>query len=45
MACENVKFCNCPKVECQNHSVCCDCVAKHREAGNLPFCLRPTEEE
>jgi hypothetical protein len=38
--CENVPECPCPKSECPNHSKCCSCVAKHREAGNLPFCLR-----
>jgi len=43
MACENVKNCPCTKTECENHSVCCNCVLNHKEKGNLPFCLRPPE--
>jgi hypothetical protein len=38
--CSNVPVCLCPKTECPNHSKCCSCVIKHREGGNLPFCLR-----
>lgn len=38
--CENVIECLCPKTECENHSKCCSCVKKHKEGGNLPFCLR-----
>ena len=45
MACTEVKKCACQKTECANHSKCCDCVARHVELGNLPFCLRPKEEE
>jgi hypothetical protein len=43
MPCKNVKDCTCPKTECPNHKKCCDCVIKHREGGNLPFCLRSAE--
>jgi hypothetical protein len=38
--CKNVPKCVCPKSECPNHGKCCSCVIKHREGGNLPFCLR-----
>ncbi|MCL2634527.1 MAG: GNAT family N-acetyltransferase [Oscillospiraceae bacterium] len=38
--CPNVPVCPCPKTDCPNHSKCCSCVIKHRESGNLPFCLR-----
>jgi|GEM_PF-149435 len=41
----DVKNCSCPKTECPNHSNCTSCVAKHREAGNLPFCLRGKKEQ
>jgi hypothetical protein len=48
MACENVKECPCPSVDCERHAVCYACVVFHRdEKGNLPQCLRPktTEEK
>jgi len=38
-----VKNCGCLNVECENHGKCCACVARHKGAGNLPFCLRPVE--
>jgi hypothetical protein len=38
--CPNAPVCTCPKTDCPNHSKCCSCVIKHREGGNLPFCLR-----
>jgi len=42
MAC--VKFCNCPKTECENHGKCCNCVVKHRDTDSLPFCLFPEND-
>jgi len=33
------KECACPKIECPNHKRCCDCVKRHSENGNLPYCL------
>lgn len=44
MSCPSVKECTCPKTECENHKKCCACVARHGANGNLPFCLRPVEE-
>ncbi|MCL2861148.1 MAG: alpha/beta hydrolase [Firmicutes bacterium] len=32
--------CPCPKKECENNSNCETCRAKHKAAGNLPYCLR-----
>ena len=32
--------CQCPRKECKNHGDCNICNAKHKAAGNLPFCLR-----
>jgi hypothetical protein len=44
--CSNTPECPCPETnECPNHSKCCSCVVKHREGGNLPFCLRFITEE
>ena len=39
--CVKVKKCACPKKECPNWGMCCDCVVKHRETDSLPFCLFP----
>ncbi len=44
MNCQNKNPCPCPNTACDNHGVCCNCVARHREAGNLPFCLRELAE-
>jgi hypothetical protein len=43
--CSSVKDCSCPKTECENNGKCCSCVIKHREGGNLPFCLRFISED
>lgn len=33
--------CGCPKAEtCPRNGKCCECVAFHRDRGDLPFCLR-----
>ena len=36
----NNKGCTCPSKDCPNHGICCACVEQHRNAGNLPMCLR-----
>jgi hypothetical protein len=38
--CSNSHECPCPKIDCTNHKICCDCVVSHKAAGNLPVCLR-----
>jgi hypothetical protein len=38
--CSNTHECPCVKVECANHGICCECVDRHKELGNLPACLR-----
>jgi len=43
MTCDLEKDCPCAKTECENHRICCKCVASHKERGNLPVCLRPAE--
>jgi len=47
MPCPNgsVIDCACPNTTCANHAKCCDCVANHRKAGNVPLCLRPKTEK
>ncbi len=36
----NEQNCTCPKVECERHGKCCQCVNFHREKDNLVFCFR-----
>ena len=43
--CAGAKECMCPATDCKNHKKCCDCVKRHREAGNPPFCLREKAKE
>jgi len=45
MKCDNKIKCVCKNTECENHSKCCECVARHIERGNLPVCLRQLEEK
>lgn len=40
-----VENCPCPGVKCKAHGQCAICIAKHREAGNVPYCLRKVVEE
>ena len=37
--------CPCPGVKCSSHGQCAVCIAKHRAAGNVPYCLRKIVEE
>ncbi|NLW29883.1 MAG: hypothetical protein GXY77_00330 [Fibrobacter sp.] len=37
---ENRKKCTCPEATCKRYGACCECVAYHRENGNLPHCLK-----
>lgn len=41
--CSNVHECSCPFTDCKNHGRCCDCIANHREMGNLPNCYKKPE--
>ncbi len=39
--CQNKENCSCPKVECPNHGICCQCINNHRAGGNpIVFCMR-----
>ena len=35
--------CTCGNTACSRHGRCCECVANHREKGQLPGCLMPEE--
>jgi len=36
----NKKRCPCQSRDCERNGFCCECVAYHKKAGNLPICLR-----
>jgi hypothetical protein len=35
---KNNAQCNCSYAGCPRHGVCCECLAYHRQAGELPAC-------
>jgi len=41
---QNLNFCNCT-YPCDKKGVCCQCLAYHREKGELPACYFSTEQE
>ena len=36
---KNMDMCNCTYEPCSRKGVCCECVAYHRRAGELPACF------
>lgn len=42
--CSNQHPCSCHNTQCKNHGRCCECVANHAAAGNLPVCMRGSEK-
>ncbi|MDD5148195.1 MAG: hypothetical protein PHH08_01895 [Candidatus ainarchaeum sp.] len=36
----NEKNCPCGDTSCKRHGICCECISHHRDAKNLPHCLR-----
>lgn len=40
----NRKACNCT-YPCEKKGACCDCIAYHRQRGELPACYFPAEKE
>jgi len=40
----NLVNCNC-SYPCSKKGVCCDCIASHRRAGELPACYFPNDIE
>ena len=41
----NLKNCTCTYEPCSRKGVCCECVAFHRDNGELPGCYFSREEE
>lgn len=41
----NAANCTCSYPGCPRKGLCCECVAHHRAAGELPGCLFPKEVE
>jgi hypothetical protein len=38
---ENAVDCTCGSKTCPRRGICCECIANHREKGQLPGCLMP----
>lgn len=36
---ENLERCNCTYDPCSRKGVCCECIAYHKRAGELPACF------
>ena len=49
MACDNFQdnsaMCNCTYEPCSRKGKCCECLAYHRRAGELPACYFTNEQE
>ena len=43
-ASENKKHCNCT-YNCPKKGICCECIAYHRQYGELPACYFTAEQE
>ena len=41
----NKKRCTCTYGSCARFGVCCECIAYHRRAGELPACYFPADVE
>ncbi len=42
---QNNQRCNCTYAGCPRHGVCCDCLASHLAARQLPACCFPDDVE
>jgi hypothetical protein len=42
---KNREVCNCTYEPCSRKGVCCECIAYHRRAGELPACYFPDDVE
>ena len=36
---KNEENCPCKKTACENHGICCACIANHRSKGNYTSCM------
>ena len=41
----NLRACTCSYEPCERKGLCCECIAYHRGAGELPGCLFPPAAE
>jgi hypothetical protein len=41
----NLERCNCTYEPCSRKGVCCECIAYHMRAGELPACYFPDDVE
>lgn len=42
---ENKENCTCSYMACPKRGLCCECVAYHREKGEIPGCFFPSDGE
>lgn len=42
---KNLEDCNCTYPGCPRKGICCECVAHHKAANQLPACFFPAEAE
>lgn len=42
---KNMSDCNCSYGSCSRKGVCCECLAYHRDQGQLPACYFPNDIE
>lgn len=42
---KNLENCNCTYEPCPRKGKCCECVAYHRDRGELPACYFSTDKE
>lgn len=42
---QNMSHCNCSYEPCSRKGICCDCVAYHLRANELPACFFPDDVE
>ena len=42
---KNKDRCNCSYEPCSRKGVCCECIAYHRRAGEMPACYFPDDVE
>ena len=42
---KNTTVCTCTYEPCSRKGICCECIAYHRQNGEVPGCLFPPEVE
>ena len=33
-------FCSCPKTDCKNHGLCCECIIEHKNRVDVPILIK-----